>query len=67
MHLTIRRDIGNKFVQILEICEEAFDGLCYDSQFGKITEDTIYYLNYHQITKLYLFQKKRQSKGLPFI
>ena len=50
IHLTCCRDISVKFVRILE--------MCYDTESGKIIDDRIYYLNYHEITKLYLFQKK---------
>ena len=30
----------------------------YDTESGKTIDDRIYDLNYHEITKLYIFQKK---------
>ena len=56
--MTYRRDISVKFVQILVICQEAFDRMFYDTESGKTIDDRIYYLSYHEITKLYIFQKK---------
>ena len=58
IYLTCHGDISLKFVQILEIRQETFDRMCYDTESGKSVDDRIYYLNYHEVTKVYLFEKK---------
>ena len=45
IHLTCCRDISVKLVRILEVCQEAFNRMCYDTESGKIIDDRIYYLN----------------------
>ena len=54
IHLTCCRDIGVKFLEISEISQEAFDRMFYDTESGKII-DYIYYLNYHEVSKVFLF------------
>ena len=51
-------NISLKFVQILEIRQDAFDRMCYNTESGKSVDDRIYYLNYDEVTKVYLFEKK---------
>ena len=64
IHLTCCRNIGVKFLHILEISQEAFVRISYDTESGKIIDD-IYYLNYHEISKicLFLFKKKKADNG----
>ena len=41
--------------------------MCYDRESGKIIYDRTYYLNYHEITKLYLFQKKAVNGTISYL
>ena len=67
IHLTCRRDISVKFVQIWEICQKAFDRICYDRETGKIIDERIYYLNYNEKTKLYIFQIKVINGAISYL
>ena len=41
--------------------------MCYDRESGKIIYDRTYYLNHHEITKLYLFQKKAVNGTISYL
>ena len=39
----------------------------YDTESGKTIDDRIYYLNYYEITKLYIFQKKTINGTISYL
>ena len=62
IHLTSDIDLCNCFCRILEEAPLVFDNFSFNSRRNQMLHDKKYYLNYHRINKLYLYQRKGQQR-----
>ena len=58
IQLTTDFNASDLFVKMLQVAQKVFDTFCYDKKTGKITYGPMFYLNYHEIRKLKLYQRK---------
>ena len=63
IHLITDFNASDLFVKMLQVAQKVFDTFCYDKKTGKIIYDPMFYLNYHEIKKLKLYQRKGNQKA----
>ena len=63
IHLITDFNASDLFVKMLQVAQKVFNTFCYDKKTVKIIYGPMFYLNYHEIKKLKLYQRKGNQKA----